>query len=57
MLLFYAYKTEAGYGEWVKNINYPHHHARFDFDESVLWLGAALLAETSWQYTQGNATK
>lgn len=31
---------------------YPHHHPRFDFDESVLWLGAALLAETAWRYCQ-----
>lgn len=33
---------------------YPHHHPRFDLDESVLWLGTALLAETARQYTAGN---
>lgn len=31
--------------------DYPHHHSRFDFDESILWLGTALLAATAWQYT------
>ena len=46
-----------GAGNPAKNIIYPHHHARFDFDESVLWLGAALLAETAWQYAQGSETK
>jgi len=31
--------------------DYPHHHSRFGFDESILWLGTALLAATAWQYT------
>ena len=31
----------------------PHHHGRFDFDESILWLGTALLTETAWQYAEG----
>lgn len=31
--------------------DYPHHHGRFDLDESILWLGTALLAATAWQYT------
>lgn len=33
--------------------DYPHHHGRFDFDESILWLGTALLTQTAWQYTAG----
>lgn len=40
-----------GAGNEQKGITYPHHHPRFDFDEDVLWLGAALLAVTAWQYT------
>jgi metal-dependent amidase/aminoacylase/carboxypeptidase family protein len=32
-------------------VDYPHHHGRFDLDESALWLGTALLSETAWQYT------
>jgi amidohydrolase len=30
--------------------SYPHHHPRFDLDESVLWLGAALLAGTARRF-------
>lgn len=33
-----------GAANTTKGIIHPHHSARFDIDESVLWLGAALLA-------------
>lgn len=26
---------------------YPHHHAKFDIDESLMWLGSALMVQTS----------
>ncbi len=34
---------------------YPHHSPRFDIDESVLWIGAALFAETAvrWLSAEG----
>lgn len=38
-------------------VDYPHHHGRFDLDESVLWLGTALLSETAWQYTAESFSK
>lgn len=37
--------------------DYPHHHPRFDWDESILWLGTALFAKTAWQYTAGKFNK
>jgi len=33
-----------------KELNYPHHHPRFDFDERALTLGAALMAKAAAQY-------
>lgn len=39
-----------GAGNPAKGIVHPHHHPRFDIDEDILWLGAALLAQTSWEY-------
>lgn len=33
-----------------RGLNYPHHHARFDFDEDVLPLGAALLSSAVAEY-------
>ncbi|MBN1981829.1 MAG: amidohydrolase, partial [Chitinivibrionales bacterium] len=33
-----------GVGNKEKGIAYPHHHPRFDIDESVLWKGAAFYA-------------
>ena len=33
-----------------KGFNYPHHHPRFDFDESAMILGVATMAETISSY-------
>ncbi len=33
-----------------RDLNYPHHHPRFDFDERVLVQGAALMAKAAAQY-------
>jgi len=33
-----------------RNLNYPHHHPRFDFDEAALPLGAAILASAVAAY-------
>lgn len=41
-----------GAGNPEKGIIHPHHHSRFDIDEDVLWLGAALLSQTVWEYTK-----
>ena len=41
-----------GAGNPEKGMIHPHHHPRFDFDEEILWLGAAMLAKTAWEYTK-----
>ncbi|MHA1685371.1 MAG: M20 metallopeptidase family protein [Candidatus Heimdallarchaeaceae archaeon] len=46
---FYLQKTKGafitlGIENKAKGIVYPHHHSKFDVDESVLWKGAALYA-------------
>ena len=33
-----------------KGIIYPHHHPRFDVDESVLWKGTALYSLLAYNY-------
>jgi amidohydrolase len=33
-----------------KELNFPHHHPRFDFDERALVQGAALMARAAAQY-------
>ncbi|MCS7234049.1 MAG: amidohydrolase [Synergistetes bacterium] len=33
-----------------KGISYPHHHPKFDIDENVLWMGAALHALFAYNY-------
>jgi amidohydrolase len=33
-----------------RELNYPHHHPRFDFDEAVLPLGVALLSAAVADY-------
>jgi amidohydrolase len=33
-----------------RGLDYPHHNARFDFDEAALPLGVAILAETATRY-------
>ncbi|MBS4040110.1 MAG: amidohydrolase [Flavobacteriales bacterium] len=33
---------------------YPHHHPKFDLDESVFWRGSALLAETAFRWLKSN---
>jgi amidohydrolase len=33
-----------------RGLDYPHHHARFDFDESALALGSALMASAAGRY-------
>lgn len=57
---FYLQKVPGTYfllGAGNPAENYPHHHPRFDFNEEVLWLGAALLAQTAWEYGKGFAAK
>lgn len=39
-----------GIGNKDKGIVYPHHHPRFDIDESVLWKGSAFLALAALQW-------
>ncbi len=34
---------------------YPHHHAKFDIDESLLWLGSALLARTAADWLESGS--
>jgi len=36
-----------GSGTEAKGTTYPHHSPRFNFDEEVMWIGAALFAETA----------
>ena len=36
-----------------KELNYPHHHPRFDFDERALTVGAALMAQAAARYVLG----
>ena len=36
-----------------KGIIYPHHHPRFDVDESILWKGAAIHALLAYKYLGG----
>ena len=33
---------------------YPHHHPKFNIDESVLWIGSALFAKTAWKWLLSN---
>jgi metal-dependent amidase/aminoacylase/carboxypeptidase family protein len=33
-----------------RGLDYAHHHPRFDFDEAVLPLGVAILAETATRF-------
>ena len=37
-----------------KGIIYPHHHPRFDVDESVLWKGSALYSLLAYKYLKGD---
>jgi amidohydrolase len=39
-----------GSGNAERGLNYPHHHPRFDFDESALPLGVALLSAAVAEY-------
>jgi len=34
---------------------YPHHHPKFDLDESVMWKGTALFAATAYSWLKDNA--
>jgi len=34
----------------ARDLHYPHHHPRFDFDEDALPLGAAVLAAAVGEY-------
>jgi amidohydrolase len=34
-------------------LNFPHHHPRFDFDERALVIGAALMARAGSDYVMG----
>jgi amidohydrolase len=36
-----------------KELNFPHHHPRFDFDERALVIGAALMARAASDYVMG----
>jgi amidohydrolase len=49
--------TIFGLGTWSgdPDTQYPHHHPRFDIDESVLWMGSALFAETAVRWLERNA--
>jgi amidohydrolase len=40
----------VGSADAAAGLNYPHHHPRFDFDERVLALGAALMAKAATRY-------
>jgi amidohydrolase len=35
---------------------YPHHHAKFDIDESLLWLGSTLLIQATVDWLNSNRT-
>lgn len=39
-----------GSGSEEKETAYPHHNPRFNIDEDVLWLGAALFSTTAWAW-------
>ncbi len=43
-----------GSGNPEKNADYPHHNARFDIDEDVLWKGTALLAQGAIDWLENN---
>jgi amidohydrolase len=40
----------VGSGNAEKDLAYPHHHPRFDFDERAMVIGAALMAEAAAEY-------
>lgn len=42
----------VGTGNEKKNIVYPHHNARFDIDEDVLWVGPAVFTRLALDYLQ-----
>jgi len=44
-----------GSADAERGLDYPHHNARFDFDEGVLPLGAGLLAETATRFLNQKA--
>ncbi len=39
-----------GTGNPEKGITYPHHNAKFDLDEEVLWIGPAILSKVALDY-------
>lgn len=43
----------VGSADKEKQLNYAHHHPRFDFDESALSMGAAVISQTVRQLLQG----
>ncbi len=44
----------VGSGNEEKDLHYPHHHPRFDFDEDALPLGVALLSAAVAEYVMGD---
>ena len=44
-----------GAGNEEKGITYPHHNAKFDLDEDVLWKGTALLAQGAVDWLADNS--
>lgn len=34
---------------------YPHHHPKFDIDESVLWIGSAVLAQAAFDFLENSS--
>ncbi|GAB6102551.1 amidohydrolase [Thermococcus atlanticus] len=56
---FYTQKTPGvfiflGIRNEEKGIIYPHHHPKFDVDESVLWKGSATYALLAYRYLEGS---
>ncbi|NJE08127.1 amidohydrolase [Thermococcus sp. M39] len=55
---FYTQKTPGlfvllGIRNEEKGIIYPHHHPKFNVDESVLWKGSAIYALLAYEYLEG----
>ncbi len=55
---FYAQKTPGlfvllGIRNEKKGIVYPHHHPKFNVDESILWKGSAIYALLAYEYLEG----
>jgi len=56
---FYSLKAPSlfivlGIKNEEKGIVYPHHHPKFDVDEDVLWMGAAIYSLLAYKFLEGS---